>query len=356
METLSTNINKDKDRGNGPHLNRTGGGSLDEPQAFYPEAAGLPPHLDIIEPISRGGMGIVFKAEHAVTGAKLAVKVLLAQHAQDLNQRLRFIQEARAVCALANPHIVTVHDCGLTATKAPYIVMDYVPGITLDALVKKEPLTIDQALTIIMQIAEAIAHAHKRGIIHRDLKPSNIMIRTGEDGKFDAVVLDFGLAKFTEQDSAAGLTATGDVIGTPMYMSPEQCRGKELDQRSDIYSFGCVIYYMLTGQPPFTADSALLLLTKHATEQAPDITKLRKDIPKGLVTIIKRCLEKYPPDRYSSMDELIADVKRLQEKGTVAMRLPKRILRYILGIIRTAAIVFALNWLVSWLSNVRFSH
>ena len=179
------------------------------------EEIGLPPSLKILGKISQGGIGAVFRAEHSFTHAQVAVKVLLPQLAAVERHRQRFFQEAQAICSLSNPHIVAVHDCAFSQSGLPYMVMDYVDGITLEQLLSQRAITIEEALDIFIQTAEAVGHAHKKGVIHRDLKPSNIMLCRGDDGKFFVKVLDFGIAKITEgaQIQASGeLTATGSFL------------------------------------------------------------------------------------------------------------------------------------------------
>ncbi len=288
------------------------------------EELGLPSNICVVKKLGQGAMGAVFKVRHKVTNASLAVKVLLPQLAEDKTYVRRFVQEARASCALSSPHIVAVYDCGVTATNLPYILMEYVEGMTLRDLLAQNSPQLSEALDLFIQIAEALSHAHKRGIIHRDLKPSNIMLTTTDSGDVLVKVLDFGIARIAQQVSEAtlnDLTATGEVLGTPWYMSPEQSMAEDVDCRSDIYSLGCVMYHVLTGKPPFTGATTLLLLMKHSREVVPDIGKARPDlnIPRGLQLIVSKTLEKRPEDRYASMDELMADLQRLRQKGSVAI-------------------------------------
>ena len=289
------------------------------------EDIGLPPVLLILGKISQGGIGAVFRAEHAESHAQLAVKVLLPHLAAIERHRLRFIQEAETMRSLADPHIVTVHDCGVSKTGLPYMTMDYLEGRTLEQVLAQRSVTIAEALEIFIQTSEAVAHAHKKGIIHRDLKPSNIMLCDGHDQLF-VKVLDFGIAKVTEEaniEAARNLTATGELLGTPSYMSPEQSLGFTLDKRSDIYSLGCLMYHTLTGTPPFTAATALQLLAKHTNNPAPQLAKLRPDLklPHGLDRIVEKTLEKRRDDRYSDVEELLIDLHKVKAGTTLPVRL-----------------------------------
>jgi serine/threonine-protein kinase len=291
------------------------------------EEIGLPSTLKILGKISQGGIGAVFRAEDSATGAQLAVKVLLPQLAAIERHRKRFIQEARTICSLSNPHIVAVHECGVSESGLPYMVMDYIDGLTLDQLLGQNTVSVEEAIDIFVQTAEAVGLAHKAGIIHRDLKPSNIMLCRQDDGRYFVKVLDFGIAKVTEesniQHTLANLTATGELLGTPSYMSPEQSLGLTIDHRTDIYSFGCVMCHVLTGKPPFTAASALQLLAKQTIDRAPEIKKLRPDlkIPRGLDKIVEKSLEKKPADRYQNMDELLADLGKVKRGASIPTRL-----------------------------------
>ena len=305
------------------------------------EDIGLPSSLHILGKISQGGIGAVFRAEHAVTRAQLAVKVLLPQLAAVERHRKRFIQEARTIRSLSDPHIVAVHDCGYSESGLPYMVMDYIDGITLDQMLSQRTVSVEEALDIFIQTAEAVGHAHKKGIIHRDLKPSNIMLCRQANDRYFVKVLDFGIAKITEDanvNTLVNLTATGELLGTPSYMSPEQSLGLPVDHRSDIYSLGCVMCHTLTGKPPFTAGSALQLLAKQTIDRAPEIKKLRPDLnlPNGLDKIVERTLEKKPADRYASMEDLSSDLGKVKEGVSIPVRLTgsqKQYLRFIVNLV-----------------------
>jgi eukaryotic-like serine/threonine-protein kinase len=290
------------------------------------ENIGLPPELRIIGKISQGGIGAVFKGEDLRSHKLVAIKVLLPQLAVAERHQQRFIQEARTMSSLADPHIVNVHDCGISESGLPYLVMDYVDGITLEQVLTQRSVGTDEALEVFIQAAEAVGHAHSRGIIHRDLKPSNIMLIKEANETLFVKVLDFGIAKITEEalsDANENLTTTGELLGTPSYMSPEQSLGFPTGPCSDVYSLGCVMYHTLTGTPPFKASTALQLLAKHTNSPAPEIKKLRPDLklPGGLDRIVRRTLEKQPEDRYANMEELLTDLRRVKDKTPLPLRL-----------------------------------
>jgi len=259
--------------------------------------------------IGRGGMGVVFKARDTELGRLVALKSLPAERGESPDRRRRFLQEARAASALNHPNIIAVHDI-LAADGADWIVMEFVAGRSLRELIPSEGLPVAQATIWAREIADALSTAHRAGIIHRDLKPGNVMI--DEAGR--SRVLDFGLAKLHEVDlpsagdptvtPAAPLTQAGVVLGTPKYMSPEQAMGRPVDARSDIFSFGIVLYEMLTGQAPFEAENLPSIIHAVAFEAQRAPESLRREIPVGLAELVDRCLEKDPADRFQSMDEV----------------------------------------------------
>jgi serine/threonine protein kinase len=270
---------------------------------------------EIVSLIARGGMGAVYRARHLLLNTNRAIKVIR----QDLNRDdvvyQRFKQEAQAVMGLSHPNIVSFHEFGV-ADSTPFVVMDLLEGQALDAVVKENgEIEISRALDIFMQVASALHYAHSKGIFHRDIKPSNIMLLKDEQGKETAKVLDFGIAK-VQGSEAQKLTSTGEIFGSPLYMSPEQGRGQAVDARSDIYSLACVMYECLSGQPPFRGNNALETLIKHMNEQPTKVYagKKKKDIDpvmNDFEAIISRCLDKDPAKRYASMADLEQDLKRL---------------------------------------------
>ncbi|MBI1787648.1 MAG: PD40 domain-containing protein [Acidobacteria bacterium] len=264
-------------------------------------------------------MGVVYKATDTHLDRFIALKVLPADRVSDPERKRRFVQEAKAASALNHPHIITIYDIA-QAEGVDYIAMEYVPGRTLDQLVRGKGLPLGLALKYAVQIADALATAHASGIIHRDLKPANIMVTEKDQVK----VLDFGLAKLTERasDDGSGETATapstedGAILGTVAYMSPEQAEGKKLDGRSDIFAFGAVLHEMLSGHRAFQGDSKAA--TMAAVLRAEPQTPMRA--PKEVERIVARCLRKDPERRFQHMDDLkvaLEESKEESESGKV---------------------------------------
>jgi serine/threonine protein kinase len=280
---------------------------------FLEAARATSERLEIIEQIGKGGMAVVYKAQHMVMNKLVAVKLLLPHLTSDPTSLKRFQQEAQATATLTHPNIVHIHDCGLSNGQA-FIIMDYVAGNSLEKIVREQPLTPERAVDVFVQISEALNHAHERGIIHRDLKPSNVMLTTDKNG-FDVVkVVDFGIAKLLTSDDGEtmnNLTQTGDVFGSPLYMSPEQCAGKKLDTRSDIYSLGCLMYEALTGTAPIVGINFLDTMQKHLSEipQPFPPELLKNPLARKLQIIIFTCLAKEPSARYASMKEVSVDLR-----------------------------------------------
>jgi eukaryotic-like serine/threonine-protein kinase len=291
-----------------------------------PNLLGLPTYIADLELVKAGGMGVVYKGRHKVTAAKLAIKVLLPHLIKDITNIHRFVQESRLICTLSHPSIVSVYDCGVSGKNTPYIVMEFVDGITLRTSLEDGSMDVETGLTVFDQVARALSHAHKRGIIHRDIKPDNIMISRDDDSLPLVKVVDFGIAKaylHDNEDHLSNLTQTGDIVGTPYYMSPEQAMGHQLDQRCDIYSLGCVMYHVFTGDPPFTGGSVIQILAQHAKDPVPDLMNSASGskLPEPVKRIILKCLEKEPSDRYASMDGLIADLDSYRSSGNVQLSL-----------------------------------
>jgi len=288
--------------------------------------------------IGQGGMGTVFKARHLLTGRLTALKLINSNLADERVLR-RFQQEAKALCALTHPNVISVYHFGVTAEGQPFLSMEYVNGVTLSDLISKGPLAWNKATKIFVQIAEALQHAHRQGVIHRDLKPSNVMVVETGGHAITAKILDFGIAKVIHDESlpSPSLTATGDVIGSPLYMSPEQCSGLKVDSRTDIYSLGCLMYETLTGHPPHTGDNPLSIVVKHLHDQpAPFAEALPGNhIPQALEKIVFKALIKDPNSRYKTMTALQEELSLLTDK-----RLIKR-LRHV----ATTSVPFQRAWL-----------
>jgi serine/threonine protein kinase/formylglycine-generating enzyme required for sulfatase activity len=273
----------------------------------YPKTGSRIGPYKLVSLLGRGGMGEVYLAEDTRLGRKVALKLLDTSLITNLQLRARFLREAQLASSLDHPNICTIHEIGEHAGQM-FIAMQYVEGKTLKQAIDSRPLGFDGLVSVSLQIADALALAHERGIVHRDIKPTNIIVTPRGQVK----VLDFGLAKLIEshEESEDTLTRTGAVMGTPAFMSPEQARGKGADHRSDIFSFGVVLYEMATGALPFKGQSQAE--TMNAVINLPHVpaSELNRDVPLDVATIIDRALAKRPDDRYKTMRDLIADLRR----------------------------------------------
>jgi len=282
-----------------------------------PQDVRLGKDYEVLALLGEGGMGYVYKVKDKRKNQVVAVKVVRPELAADPRALKRFEQEAEAAMGLIHPNLVPVYGQGVTADGAPYLVMEYQEGTPLDKLLKQETkIEADRCLDIFMQICAALEHAHGKGIVHRDLKPSNIVLTAAKGNKDVVRIVDFGIAKLLaspESRESVDLTNTGDLFGSPGYMSPEQCMGYQLDARSDIYSLGCVMYELLSGMPPFQSDNPVQTIVKHLSE-SPD--RLNKpgglSIPANLEALVLRCLEKDPRNRYQTMEQLRKDLSSIQ--------------------------------------------
>jgi serine/threonine protein kinase/tetratricopeptide (TPR) repeat protein len=270
-------------------------------------------HYRILAFLGSGGMGEVYLAEDTTLRRQVAIKLLPASLTQDSGARARFLREAQLAATLDHPNICTIHEIS-EASGYQFIAMQYAEGRVLKEVIADKPLTIKNILSISLQVADALAAAHDRAIIHRDIKSTNIII--GSRGQ--AKVLDFGLAKLLETDltpnaerPANELTQTGVMLGTPAYMSPEQAKGKRADYRSDIFSFGVVLYEMATGRIPFSEESHAETMNAVINQPHTSVIEMNKEVPLGLAAVIDRALSKRPEDRYQSMHEIITDLKQL---------------------------------------------
>ena len=264
-------------------------------------------HYEVIEKIGEGGMGAVYKARDIHLDRSVALKVLPGESVANPERKRRFALEAKAASALNHPNIVTIYDIDV-ADGVDFIAMEYVAGHTLADLIPPDGMDPARAIQLAAQIADALATAHQSGIVHRDLKPSNIMVN--EQGRVK--VLDFGLAKLIEPVSGEGAatrtaatqTREGAILGTVSYMAPEQAEGKPVDQRADIFSFGAVLYEMLSGVQPFRRDSVSGTLAAILRDEPPALDAAR--IPAALRQVIERALRKSPEARYASGVELVS--------------------------------------------------
>lgn len=262
----------------------------------------------IDERISEGGMGTVYRATHVLMDKRVAIKVLHPSLAADDKIVARFSREARAASRISHPHALNVTDFGESASGVVFLVMEFLDGRTLKDVIQTEgPMPLERAVEILKQVAGALDAAHSEGVVHRDLKSDNIMLMVGANGADWAKVLDFGIAKIKENagHTDPALTAPNLIIGTPQYMSPEQCsQASEIDSRSDIYSLGIIIYEMLTGHVPFTADSPTAIMMKHLQEPPPSVMEERDDLPPQVGMVITSALAKRPEDRFQTAGEL----------------------------------------------------
>jgi serine/threonine protein kinase len=246
----------------------------------------------LIEPISSGGMATIYKAYQPGLDRVVAIKVLPEFLLNQAGFLERFKIEAQAIAKLDHPHILPVYDYG-EAERTPYLVMKYVPGGTLKDLMAHGPIDPRQAALLLRQMAEALEHAHEQGIIHRDVKPSNVLM---QDGRW-VQLMDFGLAKM--MTSTSNITASGTGVGTPDYMSPEQAQGTPVDQRTDIYSLGVVVYQMLAGDVPFHAETPMAVMLKHIVEAPPPLRVKNPDLSPEIEQVVLKALTKNRDDRYA---------------------------------------------------------
>jgi Tol biopolymer transport system component/tRNA A-37 threonylcarbamoyl transferase component Bud32 len=288
---------------------------------------------EILEPLGAGGMGEVYRARDTRLGRDVAVKVLPAERLSDPARRARFEQEARAASQLNHPHIVTIHEID-SAEGLDFIVMELVKGRTLDALIPHHGMSPGEALRIAIPLADALAAAHAAGIVHRDLKPANVMVTLEGVVK----VLDFGLAKLRPHDRSDSdeattidaqvvpLTREGTVAGTPAYMSPEQASGERVDARSDIFSFGAVLYEMLTGHRAFRGTSSAETLAAALKEQPKPPSELVPGVPRDLERIVLRCLRKDPERRFQHATDLRVELREVKEESDSQAETPSGVL------------------------------
>jgi serine/threonine protein kinase len=283
-------------------------------------------HYAFLEKLGAGGMGEIYKARDSRLNRVVAVKVLSPGKTGDPERRRRFIQEAQAASALNHPNIITIHDI-LPEADTQYMVMEYVSGKTLHDLISVGRLPVPQVLQLATQMANALGVAHAAGIIHRDFKPANVMVT----GSGLVKILDFGLAKLTDLSSgvttdgeqntltAAPLTREGSIMGTVNYMSPEQAEGMKVDGRSDIFSFGAVLYEMVTGHRAFDGDSGISTLSAVLRDEVKPIHEIAPDVPGELADLVNRCLRKSPPARWQSMTEVEAELSGLKRRSESGM-------------------------------------
>jgi formylglycine-generating enzyme required for sulfatase activity/dienelactone hydrolase/predicted Ser/Thr protein kinase len=317
-----------------------------------PHTAG---RYQILDKVGEGGMGILYRARDTRLARTVALKLLRADALRDPERKRRFLQEARAASALNHPNIVTIYDVDEAPDGSSYIAMEYVEGRSLDHRLAEGPLPLDEALRLGIEVARALAAAHAAGIVHRDVKPANVMLSRSGAVK----VLDFGLAKLAEATGGAAResaetvtkgpkTLSGVILGTPAYMSPEQARGETADARSDVFSFGVLLYELLAGRRPFAGESVAVLLASILRDDPPSIETLRPEVPVDIVAVARRCLARDRNARFQSaegvLEALLGCQARLSEASRAADS-PRR--RWLL-----IAAVFAVAVLGAFLGRV----
>jgi serine/threonine-protein kinase len=259
---------------------------------------------ELLEQIGAGGMGTVFSAVHRVIGKRAAIKVIRPELATDAAAVARFVKEARAVNQIRHPNIVDIFDLGELPSGLPYLVMEFLEGESLRARVARGPIAVDEVRRVLAAVCRALEAAHAQGVIHRDLKPDNVFLvgpRADGSGEATVKILDFGIAKLQPGVAAGPMerTATGNVVGTPLYMPPEQARGRAVDARTDVYALGVVAYEMLVGRVPFEAEDAIEVMAMHLNRPAPDPRAARPELPAELGALVVAMMAKDPADRPS---------------------------------------------------------
>ena len=271
--------------------------------------------------IKRGGMGAVYRGKHVMMDKTVAIKVLRPSLAGDDAIVARFSREAKAASRISHPHAVSVTDFGEAENGVVFLVMEYLDGRTLKDIIRSEgPMPIDRAVEIVRQVTGALDIAHQQGVVHRDLKSDNIMLSQTNGGDW-AKVLDFGIAKIQQPEGVRDndITAANLVLGTPQYMSPEQCsQTSPIDARSDIYSLGVIVYEMLAGRVPFTGESPTVIMMKQVQDAPPSILDARPDLPASVDKLIERALAKQPADRFQTAGELSLELSRAAAETSTA--------------------------------------
>lgn len=273
-------------------------------------------HIDSV--IGRGGMGIVYKAMHLHMGRTVALKVLYPESASDLKAVAQFKKESQAASALRHHNIVSVYDFGVSDEGQPFLVMDYVNGVSLDKLLEHKPMELRKSIDVFLQVCDGLSVTHAHGLVHCDLKPSNIMVETQRNGKDLVKIVDFGLAKSVPKNWSiqSKLTDSFEIVGSPLYMSPEQCSCSTLDARSDIYSLGCIMYEAFSGIQIFDGTTPHKIFSQHLTDEPRPfaVVQPKRQIPVELEKVVFKTLKKNPAHRYQSALELKHGLLQVRSK------------------------------------------
>jgi len=263
----------------------------------------------VLQQLGEGGMGVVCLAQHPVIGRKVAIKLLHPVLSTHPDVVTRFFNEARAIHMIGHENVVEILDFGQTNGGQPYFIMEFLEGEALSEPIARGPMDPDKVALIADQMCRALSAVHAKGIVHRDLKPQNVQLVTKADGSLQVKLLDFGVAKILASPDGvkSAKTRTGSLMGTPLYMSPEQCKGaRAVDYRADIYSLGVMLFEMLAGRPPFTAEGIGELFTLHMFQRAPLLRDIAPNVPPHMAAAVMRSLAKEPQDRFQSMEEFRA--------------------------------------------------
>lgn len=271
---------------------------------------------EILEALGSGASSVVYKVKRLPGGEIFAAKILHRYLIEKEDTYKRFVQEAQATMRLSHPNIIKTYEFN-QSSEMPYFIMDYIEGTTLCDLTGGGPLNLIRAWNLFLQIADAVEYAHKEGVIHRSIKPGNIMICKDKSGRESAVVSDFGLAKLlpSSGQELQELTAKGAILGSPLYMSPEQCMGREADARTDVYAMGCLMYECISGKPPLKGEGIIQTMSKHLSDLPEGFDAICPElkIPPHVQAIVLKCLAKRPEERYESMEQLKKDLLRYQQ-------------------------------------------
>ncbi len=273
---------------------------------------------EIVSLLGAGGMGYVYKVHHTILQKFYALKTLSPDKVTE-NSWYRLQQEAQAIARMTHPNVIAIHNLGMHLGIVPFYVMDLLEGENLADLINRTgPLTLETALPIFIAVSKGLGYAHKKGIVHRDVKPGNIVLLNAPDASGSRVKLvDFGVAKLSGGTAdKQNLTAAGEIFGSPYYMSPEQCLGKKVDGRSDIYSLACTFFEILTGAPPFRGANPIQTMMMHQTQTPPTLTQVTggKYFPEAMEVLIAEMLAKAPMDRYQNLDEVVSELCLIEEE------------------------------------------